>query len=107
MTDKLTGLKNLTFVREQAQALLAGPHPTMIMVKPDNFKHVNDTYGNDAGDETLRRLADTVRSVAEGEICVRYKGDVFCFFVSKPHAEDSRRKASRSGTRNRHREDCR
>ena len=49
------------------------------MVKPDNFKSINDTFGHEAGDKTLMLLADAVKShLKDGDIGARYRGDEYC-----------------------------
>ena len=88
MTDKLTGLLNMTYLREEAPIRLEGRNIAIIMVKPDNFKFVNDTFGHDAGDAALRMLAATVGSVAEHDVAVRYKGNVFCIIGDDDGADD-------------------
>ena len=57
--DKLTGLFNRTYLEEQLQSFLENERPpvSLLMVKPDNFKYINDNYGHEAGDQTLRILA--------------------------------------------------
>ena len=56
------------------------------MIDVDNFKTANDTYGHQAGDETLRLIVrgitDCIRS---SDILIRYGGDEFLlFFPSIP-----------------------
>lgn len=52
------------------------------MIKPDNFKLINDTYGHKAGDQTLRLLAIfLVSELGENDIGVRYGGDEFCILL--------------------------
>lgn len=94
MTDKLTGLQNRTYLREELPGKLehSGSKATILMVKPDNFKLVNDTYGHDSGDSVLGVLAKTVRAAANEESCVRFKGDVFCIVLEdSEHPVASRR----------------
>ena len=88
MTDKLTGLMNMTYLREEAPKRLEGRSTAILMVKPDNFKTVNDTYGHDAGDAALRMLAATVGLVAEHDIALRYKGNVFCIIGDDAGADN-------------------
>ena len=87
MTDKLTGLYNMTYLREEAPKRLEGRTTAIVMIKPDNFKYVNDTFGHDAGDAALRLLASTVGSVAGDDIALRYKGNVFCVLCDDEVAE--------------------
>ncbi|OHD63014.1 MAG: hypothetical protein A2176_09305 [Spirochaetes bacterium RBG_13_51_14] len=78
--DKLTGLLNRAFINEEFPAQLAdyGPTTAMIMIKPDNFKAINDAYGHDAGDMALRLIAFSIRSqLRQQDIAVRYRGDEF------------------------------
>ena len=81
--DKLTGLFNRTYLDEEFAGFLARSGRTALLVlKPDNFKAINDTCGHDAGDRTLVMLGELVRSrLAEGDAGVRYRGDEFCLVL--------------------------
>ena len=49
-----------------------------MMVDADGFKVINDTYGHDAGDVVLKRLAQELRhSVRSDDIVCRLGGDEF------------------------------
>jgi diguanylate cyclase (GGDEF)-like protein len=66
LTDELTKLPNrrhlLTFADEILRASRAsGTGFSMLALDIDHFKRVNDTYGHDAGDIVLRRVAETCR----------------------------------------------
>ena len=66
MTDELTGLFNrrhaMSRMDEQwALAERYGRPLSIASVDIDHFKHVNDTYGHDAGDAVLRRVAVILR----------------------------------------------
>jgi diguanylate cyclase (GGDEF)-like protein len=78
--DKLTNLHNRAYVEEELPAILGAHTSTsLLVIKPDNFKTVNDTYGHEAGDGALVRIAEALRSsVKEGDICARYRGDEYC-----------------------------
>jgi diguanylate cyclase (GGDEF)-like protein len=70
-TDMLTGLPNRRAFFEFAKELMAGATPpgtllTAMMIDIDHFKPINDTYGHDAGDHVLRRIATTIRDVVAG-----------------------------------------
>ncbi len=79
--DKLSGLYNDVYLLDEVTRLLTGgggasSPVSVMMVKPDNFKAVNDTYGHEAGDETLKRMARTLQRLAlPGESAVRFRGN--------------------------------
>jgi diguanylate cyclase (GGDEF)-like protein len=78
--DKLTGLYNRTFLTEDFPLQLPkyGSKTTVLVLKPDTFKHINDTYGHTAGDKVLQLMADTVKSgIRPADIVIRYRGDEF------------------------------
>ncbi|TFH42120.1 MAG: GGDEF domain-containing protein [Chrysiogenales bacterium] len=82
--DKLTGLYNRAFLDEELPARLreGGPTASVIMIKPDRFKAINDTHGHEAGDRALGMIADGIKSrLRLGEIAVRYRGDEFALVV--------------------------
>jgi len=76
--DKLTGFYNSTYLREEFPRILAaGNGPTaLLMVKPDNFKHINDTYGHEIGDESIKTICAALRTCLRPEDgAVRYRGN--------------------------------
>jgi diguanylate cyclase (GGDEF)-like protein/PAS domain S-box-containing protein len=81
--DGLTGLYNrryldATLPRELARVRRDNGVLAVIMADLDFFKRVNDTYGHDAGDEVLRRLADCLlENAREGDVPCRYGGEEF------------------------------
>ncbi|MCP4137062.1 MAG: GGDEF domain-containing protein [bacterium] len=80
LIDKLTGLYNRTYLDEDfAQQLENSNRSTaLLIIKPDNFKIFNDTFGHDGGDDTLRLLARTVsQDTVETATPIRYHGNVF------------------------------
>ena len=79
--DPLTGLFNrrrlLELLSEELRS--GGPErPALLFLDLDDFKHVNDSLGHDAGDrlllEVARRLQEAVR---EGDVVSRFGGDEF------------------------------
>ncbi|NOZ31619.1 MAG: EAL domain-containing protein [Alphaproteobacteria bacterium] len=87
--DSLTGLPNRTYFKEQVDAGLAarakrrGPAEAcmLMIVDLDDFKHVNDTHGHQAGDELLTIAAQRLRRALGKKINVaRLGGDEFVVF---------------------------
>ncbi len=76
--DKLTGLYNAAFLKEQLASYRKSPQNgfTLLMMKPDNFKEINDSYGHEAGDTTLKRLATIFgRAMKDPRVAIRYRGN--------------------------------
>lgn len=76
--DKLTGLYSKGYLTDELPGFLrgCGDGAAFIMVKPDNFKVINDSFGHDAGDHALRILADRLKSVLpDGSVAIRYLGN--------------------------------
>jgi diguanylate cyclase (GGDEF)-like protein len=98
MLDKLTGLFNAGYLDEEFPRLLeAKPEGTcFLMIKPDNLKSLNDTYGHQAGDRTLQLMAAELRRQLEDRgIPIRYKGDVFSAVLPESGLETAREAAER------------
>lgn len=85
--DFLTGLPNRRHFLEQAQRLLpkllAGHETvTVAMLDIDHFKHINDTWGHEAGDDALRAAAAAVSSHARPQdLVARFGGEEFCLLA--------------------------
>lgn len=82
-TDALTGLLNRRGFETQmafglAMARRSGRPLSLITVDVDHFKRVNDTFGHEAGDEVLRRLARTLEERLRGsDVVARLGGEEF------------------------------
>jgi diguanylate cyclase (GGDEF)-like protein len=84
LCDKVTGLYNQTFLKEDFVNLLPdlGKTAAVLMIKPDNFKVINDRFGHDAGDQVLNLMAIfLVSELGENDIGVRYGGDEFAAII--------------------------
>jgi diguanylate cyclase (GGDEF)-like protein len=84
LTDKLTGLYNRTFLEEEFATLLPeyGDGTAIIMIKPDAFKRINDTYGHEVGDAVLTLMADILkRTIGDEDVGVRYRGNEYGIIV--------------------------
>jgi diguanylate cyclase len=88
LVDALTGLANRrAFDRELRQCLQqedAGTptSPCLIFGDIDHFKRINDSHGHAAGDEVLRIVAQTLRSVAHSHhLAARIGGEEFAILM--------------------------
>ncbi len=86
--DALTGTKNRRvfdeyLVRIWSRAIEDGRTIAILLIDIDHFKTYNDRYGHQAGDQTLRRVAQAVQTVACGplDILARYGGEEFAAVV--------------------------
>ncbi len=53
---------------------------SLAMTDIDNFKHVNDTYGHENGDEVLKRIYDVSKTLDPNSVIVsRFGGEEFLF----------------------------
>lgn len=82
-TDFLTGLYNRRYMIEQLEEQIercrcAGERFAIGLVDLDHFKHVNDQYGHDSGDEALRIIARRLcNSVRDTDLVARWGGEEF------------------------------
>ena len=73
--DKLTGLLNKTYLDENLPNMLFDP-TSLVMLKPDNFKGINDRFGHEVGDAALVLLAGELERIAKKEgTALRYMGN--------------------------------
>lgn len=83
--DERTGLFNHNAAKERIEKLLssAGDRKYALAVFDlDNFKHANDTYGHQFGDEVLAEVADRIRqNIRVCDIGARMGGDEFIIFM--------------------------
>ena len=69
---------------------------SMIMIDIDFFKHINDTYGHQAGDEILKELANVIsREVREVDLLARYGGEEFAVLLPQTNLEKAQDVAER------------
>ena len=83
MKDALTGIPNTRAFYERIEEIVAGSARTMapcglIMLDIDRFKSMNDTFGHQAGDQTLKQVGSILKNSARaGEFVARYGGEEF------------------------------
>jgi diguanylate cyclase (GGDEF)-like protein len=63
-TDPLTGLYNRRYMNRQLAQLMQEP-VALALVDIDHFKHINDRFGHEAGDNVLVRLAEILQAHIE------------------------------------------
>ena len=82
--DKLTGLKNIHYVKETVNALIENGQTKGIFIifDLDNFKRVNDTIGHPEGDKLLQKFASCLKAnFRNNDIIARLGGDEFVVFM--------------------------
>lgn len=83
ITDDLTGLYNRRYFYDHINMHIAlakrhDYHIGCLMMDIDHFKNINDTYGHDVGDKTLKGLAALMKGkMRDGEILARFGGEEF------------------------------
>jgi diguanylate cyclase (GGDEF)-like protein len=82
--DALTGTKNRRVFDEHLarlwqQAIEDGRAIAIVLLDVDHFKAYNDRYGHQAGDQTLRRIAQAVQTFVRRplDVLARYGGEEF------------------------------
>ena len=87
VTDELTGLANRRsfferFEREFTRARRYGHPLACMMIDLDHFKMVNDTYGHQAGDLCLQKVAEVIsQNVRSQDLAARYGGEEFAIVL--------------------------
>jgi len=85
--DHLTGMLNrrgleLSYKRESARADRANSQLGVALLDIDDFKHLNDRHGHQAGDAALVHIADVIRrTVRPSDVVVRFGGEEFLFLL--------------------------
>ncbi len=84
--DVMTGLYTRRKLYYEMQKLFATPdkvgEAALIFIDANGLKHINDTYGHDAGDSYLCKIADILALHAQGQsLACRFGGDEFLLFM--------------------------
>jgi diguanylate cyclase (GGDEF)-like protein len=100
--DGLTGIHNRRYFdhcmkHELSHAKRQKTPTSLLYIDIDYFKRYNDHYGHLAGDETLRRVAQTIASMARRstDVSARLGGEEFAVLLSDTSQEPARLFAER------------
>jgi diguanylate cyclase (GGDEF)-like protein len=95
--DALTGIPNRRsfseyLLREFNRSRREKLPLAVLMGDVDRFKLYNDTYGHSAGDECLKKIAQTIRHALKrpGDFCARYGGEEFVIILPNTPREGAR-----------------
>jgi len=97
--DPLTKLYNRRFMnesvhREMLRARRADTPLSFIILDLDRFKHINDEYGHDIGDEVLIMVAQSLsQAVREEDFVYRYGGEEFVIVLPGANLDIARERA--------------
>ncbi len=86
-TDELTGLNNRRAFFELAEPLYEHCRRNRlplcaVMLDMDHFKHINDTYGHQVGDQVLRQMGRVITSACRNaDVCGRLGGEEFAMLL--------------------------
>lgn len=98
MLDPLTGLYNRRGFQNRFDSIIeqsSGPH-YILLLDVDRFKSYNDHYGHSMGDQTLMRVATTIRdAVRSRDIVSRYGGEEFLIMLTNVNSEHALQSAER------------
>ncbi|MDI9244097.1 diguanylate cyclase [Marinobacter sp. CHS3-4] len=86
-TDELTGLSNRRDMQhrlneEFSRHQRSGHHFSIVLIDLDLFKHINDEYGHDAGDQVLKDFATLMNAVIrKADVASRWGGEEFLILL--------------------------
>ncbi len=95
LVDGLTGLYNRKYLDDfiensMPDEMSRGTTYVIMFLDIDYFKMVNDTYGHDAGDAILKKLAQTLKSlIRQSDFIIRYGGEEFVIILRNPTEESA------------------
>ncbi|WP_162244868.1 bifunctional diguanylate cyclase/phosphodiesterase [Massilia sp. Leaf139] len=92
--DPLTGLANRTLLQDELKfsidfAVRNKVLGALAFLDLDNFKHINDNFGHDAGDVVLREIAGRLKlSVRDNDTVARVGGDEFVLVINNQPGDE-------------------
>ncbi|WP_268800419.1 sensor domain-containing diguanylate cyclase [Pseudomonas huanghezhanensis] len=96
ITDHLTGVYNRRYFEESMERLLIEANVqyrslTLIMFDIDHFKHINDRWGHQCGDNVLKSLCARIRSATRTtDLLCRTGGEEFALICPDTELNDTR-----------------
>lgn len=91
--DPLTGILNSRYFHELGHNLISlakrNQEPlSVLFLDLDNFKHINDYYGHEAGDRVLISVTNTIKThLRASDVFARVGGEEFCIILPKTTSE--------------------
>jgi diguanylate cyclase (GGDEF)-like protein len=89
--DSLTGLPNINFFKKELRKYLDELEEDKLYlcaVGIDDFKVINDSFGHDAGDRILKKLASRLSNQLGAEKLISRVGDEFYFYLSQSDSKE-------------------
>ncbi|MCR4635296.1 MAG: EAL domain-containing protein [Butyrivibrio sp.] len=88
--DYLTGLPNRGYLDDKMRGISAGKdHYGFILVDIDDFRSINDLYGNNAGDKVIVETASRLKaSASKDSIIGRLGGDEFIILLKESSVDN-------------------
>lgn len=86
-TDHLTGVGNRKkldiYLKEKVSLCTLEKGFSAILIDINNFKHINDTYGHNIGDNALETAVKLLKNcLRSGDFIARFGGDEFCIILN-------------------------
>lgn len=92
--DPLTGAANRLYFAQRFESEIRhaqnyGKTLALFILDIDEFKKVNDTYGHPAGDQVIKKFAETMRSVTRSsDVISRFGGDEFTVLITSLNRDE-------------------
>ena len=101
VTDGLTGISNRpnmeqSLLSEFGRSMRYNAPLSVVLLDVDHFKHVNDSYGHQKGDEILVTFASVLKKFCRAnDIAARYGGEEFLMILPQSNAQGAFKIAER------------
>ncbi|WP_081727929.1 diguanylate cyclase domain-containing protein [Alkalihalobacillus hemicellulosilyticus] len=97
ITDHLTELYSRNYLDEQIQSSMEKDQKgTFLLIDIDDFKHINDTYGHQVGDQVIIQVATILKDMTiDRGIAARWGGEELALYLPETYVEDGRQLAEK------------